>query len=202
MAGTTIGGALVALVAQAAALVLGGWALRRRVPAAGPLLAPLPPLRAYARALFYAFAWVPRTGLLAWALAGAAAALAPGWLGDLARLQTGTALDAFAGAELGAGGAALLLIGGALLGPIGEELVFRGALLPHLARTFSPWAAIVASGVVFGFLHVHHGASIAGPLTLGVILGWAWARTGDLRVPIALHCTFNAGALVTTVLLA
>ena len=37
-----------------------------------------------------------------------------------------------------------LLIGGALLGPIGEELVFRGALLPHLARTFSPWAAIVA----------------------------------------------------------
>ena len=46
-------------------------------------------------------------------------------------------------------------------------------------------------------------ASLGGVLlaVMGVVLGWARARTGGLLVPIALHATFNAASLIAGVIL-
>jgi membrane protease YdiL (CAAX protease family) len=187
------GGLLLALITQGVVLVLGARVLSARQPRVGPLLTPLPRGRVYAQSMFYALVGLPRAAVVAFALHGAVAALA--------RLQTGTPIDAFAEAELGVLGSALLLLGGAVLAPYAEELLFRGALFSHLARFLSPWGTVLASASLFGLLHVHHGVSIAGPLVMGVVLGWARATTGGLLVPFALHATFNTASLLAGVIL-
>ncbi|MBX3245863.1 MAG: CPBP family intramembrane metalloprotease [Myxococcales bacterium] len=191
---------LLTLALQGLVLALGGAWLARRGQKVGPLLPPLGHTRTFAQSLLYALGWVPRAGVLALALHGLVEHVGLLSTSDVAG-RAGTALDAFADTELGFAGGALLLLAGALLGPLAEELLFRGALLPHLARTLSPWRAITASGVLFGLLHVHHGPSIAGPLVMGVVLGWARARTGSLLVPFLLHASLNAASLTMVVLL-
>jgi len=187
------GGLLLGLVAQGLVLAGLGRLLLARQPKVGPILTPLPRARVYAQSMFYALVGLPRAAVIAFALQGA-------WLA-LGRLQTGTPIDSFADAELGVLGSALLLFAGAVLAPYAEEVLFRGALFSHLARVSSPWGTILASAALFGAMHVHHGVSVVGPLVMGVVLGWARARTGGLLVPIALHATFNAASLIAGVIL-
>ena len=84
----------------------------------------------------------------------------------------------------------------ALLAPAAEELLFRGVLLPGLARTWLGfWGAALVSTLVWTALHVGNAYSIAGMLLvflLGIIFSWMFAVTGSLRVPIAAHMLNNA----------
>ncbi len=88
----------------------------------------------------------------------------------------------------------------AVVAPIAEELLFRGVLLPALARTFLGfWGAAGVSTLVWTALHIGNAYSIAGMLLvflLGMIFCWLFAKTGSLRVPIAAHMFNNALACV------
>ena len=52
---------------------------------------------------------------------------------------------------------------------LGEELLFRGVLLPKMEDVFGKWSW-VANGVLFGFYHVHQPWSILGSIVRGVLL--------------------------------
>jgi membrane protease YdiL (CAAX protease family) len=75
----------------------------------------------------------------------------------------------------------------ALGSSVGEELLFRGALLPWLG----PWW----QAVVFALLHVGPGRRFlpwtASALALGVGFGWLAVWTTNLGAPIAAHFTIN-----------
>jgi membrane protease YdiL (CAAX protease family) len=75
----------------------------------------------------------------------------------------------------------------ALASSIGEELLFRGALLPWLG----PWW----QAVVFALLHVGPGRRFlpwtASALVLGAGFGWLAVWTTNLGAPIAAHFTIN-----------
>jgi membrane protease YdiL (CAAX protease family) len=75
----------------------------------------------------------------------------------------------------------------ALASSIGEELLFRGALLPWLG----PWW----QAVVFALLHVGPGKRFlpwtASALVLGVAFGGLAVWTTNLGAPIAAHFTIN-----------
>jgi membrane protease YdiL (CAAX protease family) len=75
----------------------------------------------------------------------------------------------------------------ALGSSIGEELLFRGALLPWLG----PWW----QAVVFALLHVGPGRRFlpwtASALVLGAGFGWLAVGTMNLGAPIAAHFTIN-----------
>ena len=75
----------------------------------------------------------------------------------------------------------------ALGSAIGEELLFRGALLPWLG----PWW----QAVVFALLHVGPGKRFlpwtASALVMGVVFGWLAVGTTNLGAPIAAHFTIN-----------
>jgi len=75
----------------------------------------------------------------------------------------------------------------ALGSSIGEELLFRGALLPWLG----PWW----QAVVFALLHVGPGRRFlpwtASALVLGAGFGWLAVWTGNLGAPIAAHFVIN-----------
>jgi membrane protease YdiL (CAAX protease family) len=83
----------------------------------------------------------------------------------------------------------------ALLGPVFEEVFFRGFLLPVMRRRVSPAAAILISGALFGAVHLQ---AMAFPLLalLGSLLGLAFLATCDVRAAILVHACWNGGAFL------
>lgn len=76
----------------------------------------------------------------------------------------------------------------ALASSIGEEVLFRGALLP--------WLGVWWQGLVFALLHVGPGKRFlpwtASAFVLGVGFGALAEHTGSLGAPIAAHFVINA----------
>jgi len=73
--------------------------------------------------------------------------------------------------------------------------MFRGYAFQILLRRFGPWWVIVPFGLLFAAAHI--GNLNSSPLGLlntalwGVVLGYAFYRTGDLWLPIGLHFGWN-----------
>lgn len=83
----------------------------------------------------------------------------------------------------------------AIAAPIGEELLFRGALLRSLQRRFRPAVAIAITSVVFAAVHPLLDPSavlaLVPLLVLSVCCGIVAVRGGDLSRSIWLHVGFN-----------
>ncbi|MEV0292647.1 CPBP family intramembrane glutamic endopeptidase [Nocardia sp. NPDC050710] len=90
---------------------------------------------------------------------------------------------------------------------LGEEVGWRGWLLPHLAGRLGPGAAVAASGVIWGLWHApltllgynypNLGAWAAPAflgfcLPFGAILGWLRLHTGSIWPCVVAHAAFNA----------
>jgi len=97
----------------------------------------------------------------------------------------------------------LLLLTIAGLAPLFEEWVFRGFILPwlgpRLATRFGErggWGlAILLSGLAFGAMHLEP-TGLPTLATLGLVLGWAYFRTGNLWTTVAVHACWNASAFL------
>jgi membrane protease YdiL (CAAX protease family) len=89
--------------------------------------------------------------------------------------------------------AGVVIIAGAA---IGEELFFRGLLFGGLRQRLPLWPAAVISGVLFGLPHLPQGdLAVALQLSVfGVVLAWAYERSGTLWAPILLHALNNSAA--------
>jgi len=82
-----------------------------------------------------------------------------------------------------------------VLGPLCEELAFRGFLMPLLVRTFGPATGIIATGFLFGSLHgPEYGWHWQQALLIsvaGMVFGWVRYRTGSTAAAVAMHSTYN-----------
>lgn len=82
-----------------------------------------------------------------------------------------------------------------ILGPLCEELAFRGFLMPLLMRSFGAAAGIIATGILFGALHGpeygwhwQHALLIS---TAGMVFGWVRFKTGSTAAAAIMHSTYN-----------
>jgi membrane protease YdiL (CAAX protease family) len=75
-----------------------------------------------------------------------------------------------------------------VLGPVTEELLFRGALLRRWSARWGPGRGMVASAALFAAFH----ADPLGAFATGVCLALLARRTGGLLVPMAAHAAHNA----------
>lgn len=74
--------------------------------------------------------------------------------------------------------------------PAVEELVFRGIALPAAARRLGFLPAVIMVSLVFAILHVE--VTTYAPLfVLSIALCLAYAHSGSILVPFAMHATFN-----------
>ena len=83
-----------------------------------------------------------------------------------------------------------------ILGPVAEEMVFRGAVLRTLLNLFSQkshWWAILISAVLFGAIHFNT-AQFAHALPIGLVLGWMYYRTGSILPGLLFHWVNNTVA--------
>lgn len=89
----------------------------------------------------------------------------------------------------------LLIIGTVILGPMAEEMIFRGMLYRRAAFYAGTKAGVVISALCFG---VYHGNAIQFlyAFGLGFLLTFLYERSGDLRVSIAAHMSVNAWAVL------
>ena len=92
---------------------------------------------------------------------------------------------------------AVNLIAFAVIGPIVEELTFRG-LGFYLLEPYGQTTAIVVIGITFG---LWHGLIQALPVLIvfGTGLAYLRSRTGSIYPGMILHAAFNAGALLIAV---
>lgn len=97
------------------------------------------------------------------------------------------------------GGTVLGLISIGILGPIAEELLFRGAVLGSLLEwrpiRSMPWLAILLSAALFGLVHMNP-AQMPGAIAIGLLYGWLVYRTGSLLPGIIGHIFNNSLACI------
>ena len=89
----------------------------------------------------------------------------------------------------------LIAVFGTTLGPVCEEIIFRGFLQPLLVRSMGPAPGILAAAVPFGLLHLQeygnswrHGLLIT---LAGAAFGWMRQRTGSTKAAAIMHAAYN-----------
>lgn len=98
------------------------------------------------------------------------------------------ALSAAFGA--GAVGLVVAVVALTVLGPVVEELAFRGVVLEALRRQLGDRSAVVVSALLFALCHATAWTFV--PLVvLGVSLGWLVLQRGSLAPAIMLHGLYN-----------
>ncbi|MBC8064009.1 MAG: CPBP family intramembrane metalloprotease [Chlorobia bacterium] len=81
--------------------------------------------------------------------------------------------------------------------PITEEIMFRGTLLPALARAWGkPVLAILAQGLLFAAIHPTGIPAWLPLATIGAMSGFLSRQTGSLVPSIVMHGVHNFGTLV------
>lgn len=88
------------------------------------------------------------------------------------------------------GSIALTFLSVALIGPISEEIFFRGLSYTRLKMGMRPWIAAVISAVFFGLVHGNPVWFLVGFLA-GLGLSWVFETTGSLWPAILVHVTNN-----------
>ena len=181
----------VATVVVAALVVLFFFPLNSRIlgPGTGA-----PQTRPPARVILLSLALFPALFLLSWALVGARSGNF-----EIAALQAGPLQSTWI---LLVCFAHNLLLGGSL----GEELGWRGFLLPALLRERSPLGASIVLAVVGGLWHIpidlSAGFGIAGPgailvrivflIPVSILFTWFYLRSkGSVLIAILLHTSVN-----------
>lgn len=95
---------------------------------------------------------------------------------------------------------ALFFLTAAVAAPVFEEILFRGFLLPSLTRYMPVWGAIALSSLIFAMAHLSLSEVL--PLaTLGMILGFIYARSQNLLASMLLHSLWNSGTLLSLFIL-
>lgn len=92
----------------------------------------------------------------------------------------------------------LILVG--ILGPIAEELLFRGIFYQSLRQRWGVWLAAVVSALLFA---VMHGDWVVGAVAfvLGLVLAWIFEVSGSLWPAIIIHILNNSIRIIAVYLL-
>jgi len=94
------------------------------------------------------------------------------------------------------GSLAAIILFGVVLAPIFEEMLFRGFLLPLLARSMGPWLGIALTAVPFALLHGAQNHWAWQPVLLigiaGIAFGYVRYKTGSTTAAFLMHSAYNA----------
>jgi uncharacterized protein len=91
-------------------------------------------------------------------------------------------------------GIVLAFLAVALLGPVVEELIFRGLLTAAFRRRYGAWRTIVITAAFFAVLHFIPRVMPA-IFILGLALAYVYERVGSTAPGILVHCAYNGTAL-------
>jgi hypothetical protein len=84
-----------------------------------------------------------------------------------------------------------------ILGPIAEELIFRGALYYRFSQTrLGPTVTIVILAAIWAVIHIAYTPGVIAVIFVGgLLLGFARRQTGSVILPILMHIAWNLYAV-------
>ena len=101
----------------------------------------------------------------------------------------------------------LAIVGIVVLGPLSEELIFRGLLLDWLKQRMAVWPAALIISLLFAFLHdigfkngIFSGIAFVVRFMLGVGASFFAIRYRSLRASFVMHATLNGCVCLASVL--
>ena len=83
------------------------------------------------------------------------------------------------------------------IGPILEELVFRGTLLTGMLEKYKPRKAIVLTSILFALMHLQL-LQIVPAFFWGLLLGYTFYKSKSIVLCVIIHGTINFSSLFTT----
>lgn len=92
----------------------------------------------------------------------------------------------------------LRVVGVCFLGPVLEELIFRGMLFQKLVRTnrINEWTAVIVLAAIWACLHYTYSIAVIAVIFVeGMLLGAALIKSRSLIVPIVMHICWNLYAI-------
>ena len=78
-----------------------------------------------------------------------------------------------------------------IVGPVLEELLFRGAITKALLQQYNPTKAILISALLFGVFHINP-AQILPAFLIGILLAWTYYKTVVVIPCIFMHILNNS----------
>ncbi len=93
-----------------------------------------------------------------------------------------------------AGGIIPYILGGIILAPIIEELVFRGFMVTRMRHAIPAWLSVIFVGIIFGVFHGNLFQAIYASI-LGFMLGAVFVRYNSLYASVLCHFGFNLMSL-------
>ncbi len=87
------------------------------------------------------------------------------------------------------------------LGPVLEELFFRGKLLTACKNSGGTVKAIIVSALFFGLTHSFP-AQFATAVCLGLLCGYIYTVTNDIKAPIIIHIVNNFSSIFESLFIA
>ena len=86
------------------------------------------------------------------------------------------------------------LISVCLIGPLTEEVIFRGAIERRLLERYkNPWIAIVVSALFFAVAHFNFAQAFTA-IIIGIFMGWIYYRTRSIWPTVVIHVVNNTAA--------
>lgn len=92
--------------------------------------------------------------------------------------------------SLRGGGAVLTIVMVVVIGPLAEELLFRGVLYGRLRRSFTVTQAAVISAAIFGIYHKNIVQGVYAAL-FGLLLAYTFEKTQTIWGCVIMHMMFN-----------
>ena len=120
--------------------------------------------------------------------------LGSAWLSSfypLSWLEVPPESDVFSLEGGGLGYAVVLVANVALLGPVAEELLFRGLLVNRLARKWGLSVSVLVSSLLFALPHQH----VVGGFVFGLVMALLYVNTRSLLLPVVIHVLNNTLAV-------
>jgi uncharacterized protein len=94
----------------------------------------------------------------------------------------------------------IVMLFATVLGPVWEELLFRGFLFPLIAKSLGPWAGIVLTAAPFAALHGPQLRWTWQPVFIiglvGIAFGYTRYRTGSTAASAIVHVSYNVTVAV------
>ncbi|MBO5488438.1 MAG: CPBP family intramembrane metalloprotease [Eubacterium sp.] len=91
----------------------------------------------------------------------------------------------------------LMILAVCIVGPIAEEVMFRGMIYGCIRRSFGMWPAAIISAVLFGVYHMNLVQGIYAAV-LGVVLALVYEKTQTIYGSIIFHVVFNTSSYVVS----
>ena len=127
---------------------------------------------------------VPGLQILSSILTTFSATLFPGWMEFYEKLMENAG---FSQSSI----SPFLVLYAVLLGPIEEELTFRGVIFSSARKALPFWGANVFQALLFGIFHMNLIQGIYA-FFIGLFLGYILERSGSIYFSIFLHIVFNS----------